>query len=117
CAGRAPAPAAYSAHHLPLQAWKQVLFVRSFAGAGGGLAVIVPRQLVECGAEILRLSEVTVDRSKSHIGDVIELAQMLHHDLANRLGGYFGFTLTFQFTNDFGSHLLDAFGFNRALAQ
>src|SRR5438270_13687031 len=54
------------------------------------------------------LPYTTLFRSgEPHIGDIIELAQMLHHHLADRLGGDFALALAFQFTHDLGHRLVD----------
>ena len=47
---------------------------------------VIAGEFAEHGLEILGLAEIAIDRGEAHIGDIIELAQMLHHDLADRLG-------------------------------
>src|SRR5262245_8504941 len=89
----------------------------SFARAGGGPAVIIARQFVESSAEILRLAKVAIDRGKAHVGDVVEFAQMLHDDLADRFRRNFALALALQLTNGLRDHLLDTLRLNRALAQ
>src|SRR5580698_9171091 len=42
---------------------------------------------------------------------------MLHHDLADHLGGHFRLAAAFEFAHDGGHHLLDPFRIDRALAQ
>ena len=46
---------------------------------------VLAGELAEHGLEILGLAEIAIDRGEADIGDVVELAQMLHHDLADRL--------------------------------
>src|SRR6185437_4742103 len=90
---------------------------RSFARAGCGPTVVFARQLIKGGAEVLGLAEVAIDRRKTHIGDVVELAQMLHHDLADRLRRNLALALAFQLAHDLGDHLLDALRLNGPLTN
>src|SRR5262249_3418838 len=68
-------------------------------------------------AEILRLAEIAVDRGKSHIGNVIEFAQMLHDDLANGFRGNLALALALELADDLRNHLLDPLRLDGALAQ
>src|SRR6185312_13754319 len=88
-----------------------------FSRAGCRSTVVFARQLIKSGAEILGLAEVTIDRRKTYIGDVVELAQMLHHDFADRFRRNLALALAFQFAHDFRDHLLDALRLDRSLAQ
>ena len=74
-------------------------------------------EFAEHGLKILGLAEIAVDRGEADIGDVVELAQMLHHDLADRLRGNFGLAAAFELAHDRGNHLLDPFRIDRPLAQ
>src|SRR5690242_5592792 len=42
---------------------------------------------------------------------------MLHHDLADRLGGNFGLAAAFELAHDVGDHFLHALALDRPLAQ
>src|SRR5439155_424332 len=53
---------------------------RSFAYTGR--PVVVAGELAQHRLEILGLAEIAVDRGEAHIGHAVELAHMLHHDLA-----------------------------------
>src|SRR5262249_26158645 len=57
---------------------------------------------------ILRLAEIAIDRREADIGDVVELAQMLHHHLADGLRRDVAFAEVFQLAHDLGHELLDA---------
>src|ERR1700757_4717464 len=87
---------------------------RSFAYRGEPRVFL---ELAEHGFEILGLAEVAIDRGEADIGDVVELAQMLHHDLADRLRGDFGLAAAFELAHDRRNHLLDPLRIHRALAQ
>src|SRR5207344_1586786 len=83
----------------------------------GNPRVVVAGKLAEHSFKILGFAEIAVDRGEAHIGDVVELAQMLHHDLANRLGGNLGLSAAFELAHDSGDHLLDPLRIDRAFAQ
>src|SRR5690242_21647781 len=70
---------------------------RSFAYRGEPRVFL---ELAEHGLEILGLAEIAIDRGEADIGDVVELAQMLHHDLADRLRGNLGFAAAFELAHD-----------------
>src|SRR6185369_17687217 len=57
------------------------------------LAVVLARELTQQGLEILGLAEIAIDRREAHIGDVVERAQRLHHQLANGLGRHLALAL------------------------
>ena len=88
-----------------------------FRARGGGLALVLAGQFGERVLEILGLAEIAIDRGKAHIGHVVEVAQMLHHRLADGLGRHFAFAQTFQLADDLRHHLLDPLRLDRALAQ
>src|SRR5690606_15362595 len=61
---------------------------RTIAGAS------VPADIAHAAGEFLevpRFREVAVDRGEADVGDRIELAQALHHHLADPRGGHFAF--------------------------
>src|SRR5829696_355927 len=89
---------------------------RSFAQRGDP-RVVFRGEFAEHGLKILGLAEIAIDGGEAHISDVIELAQVLHHDLADRLRGYFRLAAAFEFAHDRGNHLLDPFRIDRPLAQ
>src|SRR5436190_3112958 len=89
---------------------------RSFSYRGEP-GVLIAGELAEHGLKVLGLAEVAVDRCEADIGDVVELAQMLHHDLADRLRGDFALAAAFQLPHDGGNHLLHPLWLDRALAQ
>ncbi len=91
--------------------------LRAAAGLGVSLGSSSPDNSASASLEVLRLAEIPVDRGEAHIGDVVELAQMLHHRLADRLRGDFALALALELAHDLGHHLLDALGLDRALAQ
>src|SRR5882757_1482975 len=80
-------------------------------------AIVVAGELAEHRLKILGLAEIAIHRGEAHIGDVVELAQMLHHDLADRLRGNLRLAAAFQLAHDRGHHLLDPFRIDRPLAQ
>src|ERR1700712_1019861 len=80
-------------------------------------AVVVAGELAEHGLKILGLAEIAIDRGETHIGDVVELAQMLHHDLADRLRGNLRLAAAFKLAHDRRDQLLDPLLIDRALAQ
>src|SRR5581483_3229364 len=55
------------------------------------------RQLRQRSLEVLGLAEILVDRGEAHIGDVVDVAQLLHHRLADRLGRDLVLAEAFQF--------------------
>src|SRR5262245_20956315 len=57
------------------------------------LGVVLARELAQQGLEILGLTEVAVDRGETHVGDVVERAQRLHHQFANGLGRHLALAL------------------------
>src|SRR2546428_183973 len=81
------------------------------------LSIVLARELAQQGLEILGLTEITVDRSEAHIGDVVERAQRLHHHLADRLGRYFALALALELAHDLGHRLLDPLRLDRTLAE
>src|SRR5262249_10950840 len=116
CGDRARAQDACSARllrRLPGRA----LSPRSFACAGRGPPIFIARKFVECRAEILRLAEIAIDGGKSHIGNVVKFAQMLHDDLADCFRGNLALALALQLADDFRNHLLDPLRLDRTLAQ
>src|SRR5215475_8095435 len=74
-------------------------------------------ELAEHGFEILGLAEIAIDRGEADIGDVVELAQMLHHDLTDRLRGNLRLAAALELAHDGGYHLLDPLRIDGALAQ
>src|SRR5262249_6498243 len=58
-----------------------------------------------------------IDRGETHIGDVVEGAQCVHHHLADGLRGDFALALALELAHDLGYRLLDALGLDWALAQ
>ncbi len=62
--------------------------------------VVFAGEFAEHGLEVLGLAEIAIDRGEAHIGDVVELAQMLHHDLADRLRGDFRLAAAFELAHD-----------------
>src|SRR6185369_9898167 len=83
----------------------------------GDPCVVFAGQFAEYGLKILGLAEIAIDRGEAHIGDVVELAQMLHHDLADRLRGNLRLAAAFEFAHDRGDHFFDSLGIDRAFAQ
>src|SRR5262249_8876802 len=79
--------------------------------------VVLAGQLAEHRLEILGLAEIAIDRGEADIGDVVELAQMLHHDLADRLRRNLGLAATLELAHDGRDDLLDALAVARPLAQ
>src|SRR5262249_28612192 len=79
--------------------------------------LVLAGELAQHRLEILGFAEIAIDRGKADIGDVIELAQMLHHDLSDHLGGDFRLAAALELTHDVGDHLLDALAVHRPLAQ
>src|SRR5882757_412270 len=80
-------------------------------------AVVVAGELAEHRLKILRLAKIAVHRGKADIGDVVELAQMLHHDLADGLRGNLRLAAAFELAHDGRDHLLDPLRIDRPLAQ
>src|SRR6516164_4300257 len=74
-------------------------------------------QFPEHALEILGLAEIAVDRGEPHIGDVVEIAQMRHHGLADGLGRDLVLAQRLEVAHDLGYRLLDAVGVDIALAQ
>src|SRR4029079_7060453 len=81
------------------------------------LSGFVRRQFGERGLEILGLAEIAVDRGETHIGDIVELAQIGHHRFADRLGGYLALAEALELADNLRHHLVDALGLDRPLAQ
>src|SRR6202043_178990 len=79
--------------------------------------VVVAGKLAEHGFKVFRLAKIAIDRGEADIGDVVELAQMLHHDLADRLRRNLRLPAALKLTHDGGNHLLDPLRIYRALAQ
>ena len=77
---------------------------RSFAYRGEPPVFL---ELTEHGFEVLGLAEIPIDRGEADIGDVVELAQMLHHDLADRFRRNLGFATALKLTHDGRYHFLD----------
>src|SRR5580658_3186574 len=77
---------------------------------------LVPREFGQRRLEILGLAEIAVDRGEAHIGDVVELAQMRHHGLADRFGRDLAFADALELADDLRDHLVDALGIDRTLA-
>src|SRR5262245_4114960 len=84
---------------------------------GQRLLVFVAGEFVEHALEILGLAEIAVDRGKPHIGDIVELAQVGHHGLADGLRGDLILTQVLQVADNFGYGLLDEIGVDVALAH
>src|SRR5215471_5459899 len=73
----------------------------------------VRRQFIEHRLEILGLAKVAIDGGKTHIGDVVELAQMLHDDLADGLRRDVALAHALELAHDLRHHLVDALGLDR----
>src|SRR5262249_674689 len=86
-----------------------------FARRGHRLAVV--GQLIERRLEVLGLAEIAVNRGEAHIRHVVELAQMLHHRLADGLRRDLVLAETLQLAHDLRYFLLDPLRIDRALAQ
>src|ERR1700675_586480 len=52
--------------------------------------IICVTERAEHGFKVFGFAKVAIDRGEADIGDVVELAQMLHHDLANGFRGNLG---------------------------
>src|SRR5690348_10794862 len=84
------------------------------------LSVAIGRQAIQAIdelAEILRLAEIAIDRGEADIGDRIERRQHFHHQLADHVALDFGLARAFELTDDGIDRALDAFAFDRPLAQ
>src|SRR5262249_55557873 len=79
--------------------------------------VVLAGELTEHRFEVLCFAKIAIDGSEADIGHIVELAQVFHHDLADRLGGNFGFAAAFELAHDGRDHLLDPLGIYRAFAQ
>src|SRR5262249_7559729 len=91
--------------------------VRSLPRERRRLTVLFAGQFIEHSLEILGFAKVAIDRGKAHIGDVVEGAQRLHHQLGDGLGGDFALALALELAYHLGYGLLDALRLDRALAQ
>src|SRR3954452_2831923 len=80
-------------------------------------AVVVAGEFAEHRLKILGLAEIAIHRGEAHIGDVVELAQMLHHDLADGFRRNLRLAAALQLAHDRRHHLLDPFRIDLALAQ
>src|SRR5260221_6077569 len=69
------------------------------------------------GFEILRLTEVAIDGSKTDIRDLVEGAEGVHYRLTNDRGGDFSFTGAFEPAYYSVDDTLQTLGINRPLAQ
>src|SRR6185312_1564 len=79
--------------------------------------VVLAGELAEHRLEILGLAKIAIDRGEADIGDVVELAQMLHHDLADRFRRDFRLAAAFEFPHDGRDHLLDPLRIDRTLTK
>src|SRR5882762_3705235 len=80
-------------------------------------AVVVAGELAQYRLKILGLAKIAIHRGEAHIGDVVELAQMLHHDLADGFRRNLRLAAAFKLAHDRRHHLLDPLRIDRALAQ
>ena len=71
------------------------------------LRSLICRQFGERRLEILGLAEIAIDRGEAHIGDIVEVAQIGHHRLADRLRRNLAFALAFELAHDLRDHLVD----------
>src|SRR5262245_44011700 len=69
--------------------------------------VALAGNLIKNVLEIARLSEVLVDRRKTYISDIVQLAQLLHHQLADLMRWHVVFALAFQFAHNRAHQTLD----------
>src|ERR1700730_10923 len=95
--------------------------VEAFSGisvAGGRPASIVIRRAPPDElAEILGLAEITVDRGKADIGDLVERRQCLHDQLADHVARDVGFAGALELAHQRIDDALDPVGLDRALTQ
>src|SRR5690606_21717330 len=85
--------------------------MRFLAGA------ILLRDLGQDLLEVRRLAEITVNRRESHIGNGIEPAQGLAHDLTDRRGGDLRLTRAFELPDDARYQAIDPLLLDGPLAQ
>src|SRR5258707_14803063 len=88
---------------------------RSFAYQGR--AVVVAGELAQHRLKILGLAKIAIHRGEAHIGDVVELAQMLHHDLADGFRRNLRLAAALELAHDGRDHFFDPLRIDRALAQ
>src|SRR3954449_4219253 len=80
-------------------------------------AVVVAGEFAQHRLKILGLAEIAIHRGEAHIGDVVELAQVLHHDLADGFRRNLRLAAALQLAHDRRHHLLDPLRIDRPLAQ
>ena len=81
----------------------------SFAGRGLRLRL----EFADDGVEVARLAEIAVDRGETHVGDVVEGLQALHHQFADPLGRDVAVGLALELAHDAVDHALDPLGLDR----
>src|SRR4051812_35615875 len=85
--------------------------------AFGDLASRLAGQLVQHGLEVLRVAEVAVHRSETHVSHLVEVFQALHHQAADSLGGNVAVAARLELAHNAVDHALDALRLDRALAD
>ncbi len=114
--GRGPSPP--PARVVPLPAAQvdgsPTRSVLVFVAGVGPVAVL---EFAQERAEVVGGAEVLVDRGEAHEGDVVEVLEPVHDELADLVGGDFLFAQAFELADDARDHALDALGLDGALAQ
>src|ERR1051325_1860880 len=93
---------------------------RRHAGApyeAGVASIAIRRDLADILAEILRFTEIAVDRSKPDIGDLIEGRQRLHDQFADHVAGNLGFARAFELAHQGIDDALDPLRLDRPFSQ
>ncbi len=75
-----------------------------------GLVILMPvvgTQGIQEGLEVLRLSEVAIDRGEAHVGDLIQIGERVHDQLADVLRAHLGLARALEATDDAVDHQFD----------
>ena len=78
---------------------------RSFVGLG---------QVADFLHEFLHIAKFLIDARESHVGDLIDRAEALHHTFADHFRGDLTFVLSFDYIDDVFDHHADLFEINGA---
>ena len=80
-------------------------------------SIAIRRDLADEFTEILGFSEISVDRGKTDVGDLIEAGERLHDQFADHVAGDFGLARAFELPNYRVDDAFDPVGLMRPLAQ